>query len=335
MLYDWYQHIEFAWPNFFGLFALLPLLAWWYIGKYKKRQSSLFVTSVEGFRRNGSWKSNFRHLLFVFRLLSISCLIIALARPQTRFNEELKSGEGIDIILCMDVSGSMMAQDLLPDRLEASKQVAAEFVAQRVTDRVGVVIFSGESFTLVPLTTDKAVLQSQIYNIQRGLLEDGTAIGDGLGVSVLRLKNSSAKTKIVILLTDGEDQGGRISPIEAKLMAKSYGIRVYTIGVGTEGFAPVPVQGAGGRATTQMQKVNIDEPLLRSIASETGGFYFRARDTESLKGIYTEIDKLERSKIEITALKRYTEKFHPFAIAAALFLLIEIILRYTLFRKFP
>ena len=199
---------------------------------------------------------------------------------------------------------------------------------------IGVVIFSGESFTLVPLTTDKAVLQSQINNIQRGLLEDGTAIGDGLGISVARLKNSSAKTRIVILLTDGEDQGGRISPVEAKLMAKSYGIRVYTIGVGTDGFAPVPVIIAG-RNTTQMQKVNIDEKLLRAIASETGGLYFRARDTQSLKGIYKEIDNLERSKIEITALKRYTEKFYPFALAAAFFLLLEIVLRYTVFRKFP
>lgn len=335
MLYNWFQHIEFAWPYFFGLFALLPILGWWYFKKEKKQQGSLLISSTSGFGSTKSWKISLRHSLVVLRFLGISCLIIALARPQIRFNEELKSGEGIDIILCLDVSGSMMAQDLLPDRLEAAKQVAAEFVSRRITDRVGVVIFSGESFTLVPLTTDKAVLQAQIYGIQRGLLEDGTAIGDGLGISVARLKNSTAKTRIVILLTDGEDQGGRISPIEAKLMAKSYGIRVYTIGVGTEGFAPVPVYSTSGRATTQMQKVNIDEKLLRAIASETGGLYFRARDTESLKGIYSEIDKLERSKIEVIALKRFTEKFHPFAIAAALLLIIEMILRYTLFRKFP
>lgn len=334
MIYNWYKNIEFAWPQLFGLFAVLPLLTWWYIKQYRKQQGSFQVSATGKFNKNNSWKTNFHHSLFVLRLLCISCLIIALARPQTRFNEELKSGEGIDIILCMDVSGSMMAQDLLPDRLEAAKQVAAEFVGQRVTDRVGVVIFSGESFTLVPLTTDKAVLQSQIYSIQRGLLEDGTAIGDGLGISVSRLKSSTAKTKIVILLTDGEDQGGRISPEEAKLMAKSYGIRVYTIGVGTEGFAPVPTNIAG-RVSTQMQKVNIDEKLLRAIASETGGLYFRARDTESLKGIYSEIDKLERSKIEITDLKRYTERFHPFAIAAAILLLIEMMLRFTVFKKFP
>lgn len=335
MIYNWFQNIEFAWPKLFGLFVLIPLLTWWYISQNRKQQSSMLVSSVAKFRKTSSWKANLRHVLFVLRMLSLSCLIIALARPQSRFNEELKSGEGIDIILCMDVSGSMMAQDLLPDRLEAAKRVASEFVIQRPTDRIGVVIFSGESFTLVPLTTDKAVLQSQIGAIQRGALVDGTAIGDGLGISVSRLRNSNTKSKVVILLTDGEDQGGRISPEEAKLMAKSYGIRVYTIGVGAEGFAPVPEQDGSGRAATRMQKVNIDEKLLRAIASETGGLYFRARDTESLKSIYTEIDKLERSKIEVTELRRYTEQFQPFAMAAALLLLIEILLRYTVFRKFP
>lgn len=335
MIYNWLQNIEFAWPQLFGLLVLVPLLIWWYITQNRKQQSSLLVSSVSKFAKTGSWKTKMRHSLFVLRLLAICCLIVALARPQTRFNEELKSGNGIDIILCMDVSGSMMAQDLLPDRLEAAKRVAAEFVAQRATDRIGVVIFSGESFTLVPLTTDKAVLTSQINNIQRGALVDGTAIGDGLGISVSRLRGSNAKTKVVILLTDGEDQGGRISPEEAKLMAKSYGIRVYTIGVGAEGYAPVPEQGGNGQSAPRMQKVNIDEKLLRAIASETGGFYFRARDTEGLKSIYGEIDKLERSKIEITELKRYTERFPPFAIAAGILLIIEILLRYTIFRKFP
>lgn len=335
MLYNWFQHIEFAWPWMFALFALLPLMIYWYFARGRKQQASLAMSSLNGLRGASSWKSSFRPVLFVLRLLAVSCLIVALARPQTRFDEELKNGEGIDIILCMDVSGSMMAQDLLPDRLEASKKVAADFVANRVTDRIGVVIFSGESFTLVPLTTDKAVLQQQIYGIERGMLEDGTAIGDGLGLSVARLKGSTAKTKVVILLTDGEDQGGRISPAEARVMATSFGIRVYTIGLGTEGFAPFPVQLPDGQTSVQMQKVNIDEKLLRSIAAETGGLYFRARDTESLKNIYAEIDKLEKSRIEVTALKRYTERFHPFALAAAALLLLEILLRFTLFKKFP
>jgi Ca-activated chloride channel family protein len=258
-----------------------------------------------------------------------------MARPQTRNDEELKTGEGIDIMLCLDVSGSMLAQDFLPNRIEASKQMAAAFVDQRPTDRIGVVIFSGESFTLVPLTTDKNILKSQIFNIQRGLLEDGTAIGDGLGVSVDRLKDSKTKTKIIILLTDGEDQGGRIDPLAGKELAKAYRIRVYTIGVGTEGYAPVPVSDNAGGITTRQQKVNIDEKLLRMIAEETGGLYFRARDNESLKNIYNEIDKLEKSRIEVSSLRRYTERFFPFAMAAAALLLLELILRYTIFRKFP
>jgi Ca-activated chloride channel family protein len=197
----------------------------------------------------------------------------------------------------------------LPNRLEAAKQVAAEFVTRRPTDRIGVVIFAGEGFTLCPLTTDIATLQAQIFSIEQGLLEDGTAIGDGLGISVERLRTSTAKSKVIILLTDGEDQGGRISPLEGKELAKNYGIRIYTIGIGTEGFAPVPMQSAGGSVVNQMQKVNIDEKLLRLIAAETNGLYFRARDNESLKAVYTEIDKLEKSKIEITALKSYWRSF--------------------------
>ncbi len=331
MLYNWFQHITFAWKWVFVLLALLPLMIYWYLSKSDRQQGAIRVSSLAAFRKKNSWKTTLRHAPFVFRLLAISCIIIALARPQTRNDEELKSGQGIDIILCLDVSGSMLAQDFTPNRMEAAKQVAAEFVAERATDRIGVVIFSGEGFTLVPLTTDQNVLQSQIYNIQRGALEDGTAIGDGLGLSVERLKDSKTKTRIIILLTDGEDQGGRIDPLVAKEMAKAYGIRVYTIGVGSEGYAQVPVDGT----TTRPQKVNIDEKLLRSIADETGGLYFRARDNNSLKGIYNEIDKLEKSRIEITALKRYTERFFPFAIAAFIFLLLEIALKYTLFRKFP
>lgn len=335
MLYDWFQHIDFAYPWAFSLFLLLPLMVYWYFNGYSKQQGTVTVSSVALLKQSSSWKKTFRHALLVLRLLAISCIIIALARPQTRNDEELKMGEGIDIILCLDVSGSMSAQDLLPNRLEASKAVAAEFVDRRPTDRIGVVIFSGESFTLVPLTTDKQILKSQIFNIQRGQLEDGTAIGDGLGVSVDRLKSSPAKSKIIILLTDGENQGGLIDPLTGKDLAKAYKIRVYSIGVGTEGYAPVPAPDGMGGAVIRQQKVNIDEKLMRLIAEETGGLYFRARDNESLKNIYGEIDKLEKSKIEVTTLKRYTERFFPFALAAAALLLLEIILRYTLFKKFP
>jgi Ca-activated chloride channel family protein len=330
LLYNWFEHITFAYPEVFGLFVLIPAMLYWYLNKYERKQGALKVSSLAVIRKSSSWKSTFRHAPFVIRLLAVCCIIMAMARPQTRNDEELKNGQGIDIVLCLDVSGSMLAQDFLPDRLEASKNMAAAFVDMRPTDRIGVVIFSGESFTLVPLTTDKAVLKTQIFNINRGLLEDGTAIGDGLGVSVDRLKNVKTKSKVIILLTDGEDQGGRIDPLAGKELAKAYGIRVYTIGVGSEGYAPVPT--ADG---TRQQKVNIDEKLLRMIATETGGMYFRARDNESLKNIYLEIDKLEKSRIEVTSLKRYTERFFPFAFAAAALLFLEIFLRYTLFKKFP
>ena len=335
MLYNWFEHITFAYSEVFGLFVFIPVLLYWYLNKYNRQQGTVKVSSLMVYRKSNSWKSTFRHAPFILRLLAVSCIIIAMARPQTRNDEELKNGQGIDIVLCLDVSGSMLAQDFLPDRLEASKQMAAAFVDMRPTDRIGVVIFSGESFTLVPLTTDKAVLKTQIFNIQRGLLEDGTAIGDGLGVSVDRLKGVKTKSKVIILLTDGEDQGGRIDPLAGKELAKAYGVRVYTIGVGSEGYAPVPVPGEGGTVTTRQQKVNIDEKLLRMIATETGGLYYRARDNESLKRIYAEIDKLEKSRIEVTSLKRYTERFFPFAFAAVVLMLLEIFLRYTLFRKFP
>jgi Ca-activated chloride channel homolog len=335
LLYNWFENITFAYPELLGLFILIPAMLYWYVNRHARQQATIKVSSVAVFRKNNSWKSTFRHVPFAIRLLAVSSIIMAMARPQTRNDEELKNGQGIDIVLCLDVSGSMLAQDFLPDRMEASKQMAASFVDLRPTDRIGVVIFSGESFTLVPLTTDKAVLKTQIFNIQRGLLEDGTAIGDGLGVSVDRLKGVKTKSKVIILLTDGEDQGGRIDPLAGKELAKAYGIRVYTIGVGSEGYAPVPVPDGTGGTTTRQQKVNIDEKLLRMIAEETGGLYFRARDNESLKRIYSEIDKLEKSRIEVTALKRYTERFFPFAFAAAVLLMVEVFLRYTLFKKFP
>lgn len=275
------------------------------------------------------------HVPFILRLLAIACIIMALARPQTRFSEEQVSGEGVDIVLCIDVSGSMLAQDFTPNRLEAAKEVAANFVDSRKTDRIGVVIFSGESFTLCPLTTDKAVLKAQIYNIQSGLLEDGTAIGSGLATGADRLRSSTSKSKVVILLTDGENNGGQIPPVTAKEIAKKLGIRVYTIGVGTEGFAPIPVQANDGTIVMQREKVNIDEKLLTQIADETGGKYFRAKDNEGLGKIYAEIDQLEKSRIEVTSLQRATERFLPLVLAAIGFIFLEWLLRLTLLKKFP
>lgn len=297
--------------------------------------SSLLISSVRSFGETRSMKTVLRHVPFILRVLSIICLITALARPQTRNDQEMVSGEGIDIMLCMDVSGSMLAQDFSPNRLEAMKQVASEFVDKRPTDRIGLVIFAGESFTSSPITMDRTTLKTQIANAQTGYLADGTAIGDGLATSVDRLKDSKAKTRIVILLTDGEDQGGLLDPNAAKEIAKSVGIKVYTIGMATEGFASAPMQSEDGQVTMRKQKVNLNETLLRDIAAETGGLYFRARDNAGLEKIYSEIDKLEKSAIQITALKRFNEKFLPFAIAAGLFLLAELISRYTIFKKYP
>ena len=334
MLYDWYQHIYFAQPAFFGLLVLLPVLIYWEWKKSDGAQATIMVSSVGQFRGARSWKNTLRPLPFIFRMLALACVIIALARPQTRNDEQLVTGEGIDIVLCLDISGSMLAQDFTPNRMEAAKNVAGQFIDQRPTDRIGLVIFSGESFTMCPLTTDRIVLKTQLANVQSGLLEDGTAIGSGLATGVDRLRNSPSKSKVIILLTDGENNGGLIDPNTAKEIAKSIGVKVYTIGMGTEGFAPVPVQTPAG-IVYQKEKVNIDEKLLTQIATETGGRYYRAKDNESLKNIYGEIDQLEKSKIETTTLRRYTEQFYPFALAAALLVLLELLLRWTLLRKFP
>lgn len=335
MLYSWLQNIDFAYPEVFILLLLAPLMAWWYIANNSRRSSSMIITSVKSFGETQSFKTALRHVPFVLRLLAIISLILALARPQTRNDQELVSGEGIDIILCMDVSGSMLAQDFSPNRLEAMKQVAADFVDKRPTDRIGLVIFAGESFTSSPITMDKTTLKTQILSAQTGYLADGTAIGDGLATSVERLKDSKTKTRVVILLTDGEDQGGLLDPNTAKEIAKSVGIKVYTIGMATEGFTSAPVQSSDGQVVVRKQKINLNESLLRDIAAETGGLYFRARDNASLQNIYGEIDKLEKSNIQITALKRFNEKFLPFAIVAAMLLLLEFILRYTILKKYP
>jgi len=333
-LYDWFSNMHFAQPLFFALFALIPLLVYWYINPPLRLQGTMIVSSIKSFGSGKSWKTVLRHALFVLRVLAIISIILALARPQTGSEQQITTGEGIDIVLCLDISGSMLAQDFTPNRMEAAKQVAAEFIDRRPTDRIGLVIFAGESFTMCPLTTDHAVLKNQLYNVQSGLLEDGTAIGSGLATGVERLRSSQSKSKVIILLTDGEDNGGRLDPNTAKEIAKSFGVRVYTVGMGTEGFAPVPVQTATG-IIMQREKVSIDEKLLTQIADETGGKYFRAKDNESLSGIYKEIDQMEKSKFEVKTYTHFTEKFLPFVIAAVAFVLLEWILRLTLFRKFP
>ncbi|MBP9098730.1 MAG: VWA domain-containing protein [Ferruginibacter sp.] len=333
MIFDYFNDISFGRQMAFWLFIIIPVLIGWYIKKNKSQLASIAVSALDAPGLD-SWKSSLWHLPFVLRLLGISFIIIALAQPETKNAEQHAEGEGVDIILCIDVSGSMTAQDFIPNRLEAAKAVAIDFVNQRLTDRIGVVIFSGESFTQCPLTTDHNVLIAAIQNIRNGLLEDGTAIGAGLGTSVDRIRNSKSKTKIVVLLTDGENNGGLIDPKTAKEIAKAFGVRVYTIGVGSEGYAPQPVNTPLG-VVIQNEKVSIDEKLLREIAGETGGEYFRARDNESLKEIYKNIDGLEKSKVELIKTIRYEDKFFPFAIAALILLVLEVILNYVIFRKFP
>ena len=334
MIFDYFNNITFGQPLLLLLFLIIPVLIIWKFGKGKKGIAAIRMSTTKGLAKSKSWKNAVQQFPFIFRLLALSCIIVALARPQVKFDETETEGQGIDIVLCIDVSGSMTAQDFTPNRMEAAKKVAIDFVNHRETDRIGVVIFAGESFTQCPLTTDHYVLKTQISQIRNGLLEDGTAIGSGLATSVDRLRNSKAKSKVIILLTDGVNNGGLIDPSTAKEIAKTFKIKVYTIGVGTDGYAPTPVSTPLG-IVMQSQKVSIDEGLLKNIATETGGKYFRATNNRSLENIYNEIDKMEKSKVELITFHRYSEKFYPFIFAAMAFLLIEIILRYTLFRKFP
>ena len=334
MIADYFNDITFGHPLFFWLFAIIPVLIYWKVIKGKKETAAVGISTTKGLFNTRSWKNTFQNVPFILRLLAISCIIVALARPQVKYEEQQSEGEGVDIILCIDVSGSMTAQDFQPNRMEAAKKVAEDFVNNRPNDRIGIVIFSGESFTQCPLTTDHAVLINQIEQIRNGLLEDGTAIGSGLATSVDRLRNSKAKSKVIILLTDGVNNGGLIDPATALEIAKTFKVKVYTIGVGTDGYAPTPVSTPVG-IVMQNEKVAIDEKLLRNIADQTGGRYFRATDNQSLKSIYAEIDHLEKSKVEITTFHRFTEKFYPFIFAAMVLLLIEFILRFTIFKKFP
>ena len=327
------EQITFAHPDFlYGLIAV-PLAILWYVFRHNKQQAFLQFSDTSLFSGYGkSWKVYFRHSLFALRWLAISLLIVSLARPQTSSSKQNMTIEGIDIVLSLDVSGSMLARDLKPDRLEASKEVAAEFIQNRPNDRIGLVIFSGETFTQVPLTTDHSVLRNMFKDIKSGMIEDGTAIGDGLATAVSRLRDSKAISKVVILLTDGVNNAGSVDPMTAAEIAKVFGIRVYTIGVGSYGTAPYPVQTPFGIQLRDM-KVEIDEALLQNIAKQTDGRYFRATSNQKLEDVYKEIDQLERSKIDVTEFKRKHEEFFPLAILALTLLLLEFLLRQTLLRS--
>lgn len=323
--------IEFANPGFFWLLLLVPIMIGWYVWKNRVLQGSLRISTMTGFMKVKSPYGILRHYGIVLRSLAMTILIVALARPQSALSWQDSTTEGIDIVIATDISGSMLSEDLKPNRLEAGKNIAMDFIKDRPDDRIGLVVFSGESFTQCPLTIDHDVLINLFKDINNGMIEDGTAIGMGLATAVNRLKGSEAKSKVVILLTDGSNTTGSIPPITAAEIAKKMNVRVYTVGVGTKGTAPYPVQTPMGIQYQQVP-VTIDEPTLSKIAEITGGKYFRATNNSALKAIYQQIDKLEKAKIAVTQYHRKTERFLPFAILALGLLLLEFLLANTVFK---
>ncbi|WP_419212998.1 vWA domain-containing protein [Maribacter sp. X9] len=329
------ENISFANPDFFWLFLLLPLAILWYIFKQKEQTASVRISSIKGFSHQ-SFLPKLKPGLFLLRLLALSAIIVAMARPQTEdISTRTKTTKGIDIVMAIDVSSSMLAKDLKPNRLSALKEVAADFIKKRPNDRIGLVVYAGEAYTKTPITTDKSIVLNALSQITYGQLEDGTAIGMGLATSVNRLKESTAKSKIIILLTDGVNNSGFIEPQTAADLAIEYGIKTYTIGLGTNGNALTPIAyNADGSFRYGMRQVEIDENLLKDIAKVTGGRYFRATDNESLEEIYDEINKLEKTEVEEFKYYRYEEKFRPWILLAGALLVLEWILRNTLFRSF-
>lgn len=322
-------------PELFYLLLVIVPMAAWYIFRQKRSTASIQVSSTASvFKAPKTIRHYLRHFIFISQMIAIAFFVIVLARPQSSSNWENVTTEGIDIIIALDISSSMLARDFSPDRLEAAKNVAMEFISGREHDRMGLVVFAGEAFTQCPLTTDRAVLLNLFKDIQSGLIEDGTAIGNGLATGVSRLKDSEAISRVVILLTDGENNRGEVAPMTAAEIAKTFGIRVYTVGVGSIGTAPYPVQTPFGIELRDME-VKIDENLLTEIANITGGQYFRATSNKKLEEIYKEIDALEKSKIDVQQYNRKSEEFLPFAILGALFLIAGLFLRTTIFRNIP
>lgn len=322
-------------PEFLYLLLILPVLILWYWRYYRGIHAEVKISTTSSFATyKPSLKQRLIHLPFVLRLLALGAIIVAIARPQSSSKAQNVFSEGIDIVLAMDISTSMLAEDLKPNRIEAAKKVAQEFIATRPTDRIGLVVFAGESFTQVPITTDHDVLKNIMTSVKSGLITDGTAIGEGLATAVNRIKDSKAKSKVIILLTDGVNNAGSVAPVTAAEIAQAFGVRVYTVGVGTIGTAPYPFETPFGIRYENVE-VQIDEPTMKKIASQTGGKYFRATNTNKLRAIYSEIDKLEKTKIEVTEFRKYSEEFLPFALIAGILLILEIVLRYTVFKRVP
>ena len=332
-----WSNLEFHSPEFLWLLTIIPLLALWQFFSRKKDSAQLTISSIKGFKANKSILPKLKPLLYVLRLLALAMLIVALARPRSvAVSKKTKTNRGIDIVMAIDVSASMLAKDLKPNRLEALKKVATNFVNRRPNDRIGIVVYAGESFTQTPITSDKSIVKRTISEIKWGQLEGGTAIGMGLGSAVNRLKESKARSKVIILLTDGVNNSGNIDPRTATELANELGIKVYTIGLGTNGTAPFPWarDPRTGKISFKNQQVEIDEKLLKFIAKQTDGKYFRATNNTKLKAIYDEIDKLEKTKIEEFKYYNYTEKYRFLVLLAGVLLLLEFILRNTIFKSF-
>lgn len=332
-----FENIEFLNKELFWMLLLIPIALVWYVFKHNKQTAELKISSTSGFKTVSSFWPKFKHLLFVFRLIALGLLITALARPRTvDVSTRTKTTRGIDIVMAIDVSASMLAKDLRPNRLEALKQVASDFIDGRPNDRIGLVEYAGEAYTKTPITSDKSIVQRSLRDIKYNtIIEGGTAIGMGLATSVNRLKDSRAKSKVIILLTDGVNNSGFIDPKTASELAVEYGIKVYTIGLGTNGMALSPISiNPNGSFRYGRQQVEIDEDLLREIADVTGGKYFRATNNKKLAEIYNEINKLEKTEIEEKKYYNYEEKYRPLVLLAGLLLLLELILRNTIFRSF-
>ena len=329
-------NLQFENPELLWLLLVVPLLIFWQWYQRRQQAPEMRFPGAEPLAASGAnWLARLRPILPALRILAIILVIIAIARPRTtEENSKTRSAEGIDIVMAVDVSGSMLARDLKPNRLEALKQVAGDFIQERPNDRIGLVVYAGESYTQTPLTSDHKIIEESLKSLQNGLIQDGTAIGMGLATAVNRLKDSKAKSKVIILLTDGENNSGSIDPLTAADLAEEYHIRTYTVGVGTKGMAPTPARTVFGDITYVNAPVNIDEDLLKKIASETGGKYFRATDNKNLEKVYQEIDQLEKTKLQELKYYSYDEKFEDFALAAFILFGLELLLRFTVYRSF-
>ncbi len=325
--------MNFAHPHFLWTLLIIIPLTVWYILKQRRMQASLSLSTTAPFARlPRTWKQYLRHLLFVLRMATIACIIIILARPQEHDNWRTTSTEGTDIVLAMDVSSSMLARDFKPDRFEAAKEVAAKFIAGRESDNIGIVIFAGESLTGIPMTVDRAMLLQYLQSLSMNVLEDGTAIGDGIATSLNRLKEGKAKSKSIILLTDGSNNTGTVAPMTAAEVAKELGVKIYTIGIGTNGNAPYPTRSITGKIEFTPQPVVIDEATLRSIADSTGGKYFRATGNKVLEEVFAEIDALEKTRMDVRHFSHTEDNYMIWAWLAFAFFAIELVLRYTVLR---